>query len=214
MPTKIRAIRGPAAYSLAESWSFPLVSGHARRVPPAHEEPTGRLLPDLRQSLSVPTAAPSRLPQRRPSLGRIWGVRAAPGSAWGESTTQPGTILKEHERRISAGQAPDQPHRRRSGPLARRLKDVVPPGPDPIQVPYWPAWRLASAIRSHLWQGPSPQIPPDPRSGPVTGQRTAGCLCPPSFYRSAGVILGSDASGAAGRQRRQRNLWDLNKEAA
>lgn len=48
VPTKIRAIRGPAAYSLAAWWPFPLVRGDARRVPPADEEsacPTVVLVP-------------------------------------------------------------------------------------------------------------------------------------------------------------------------
>lgn len=48
-PTKIRAIRGPAACSRVESWPFPLVSGHARRVPPAHEEPAGLQSQDVRE---------------------------------------------------------------------------------------------------------------------------------------------------------------------
>lgn len=44
VPTKIRAIRGPAAYRLAGQWPFSLVRGHARRVPPADEEPAGVVL--------------------------------------------------------------------------------------------------------------------------------------------------------------------------
>lgn len=41
VPAKIRAIRGPAAYSLAAQRPFPLVRGHAGRVSPSDEEPTG-----------------------------------------------------------------------------------------------------------------------------------------------------------------------------
>lgn len=44
VPTKIRAIRVPAACSLAAKWPFPLVSGHARRALPAVEEPSGGVL--------------------------------------------------------------------------------------------------------------------------------------------------------------------------
>ncbi len=55
-------------------------------------------------------------------LGRIWGVRAPLGSAWGVSTAQPGTSLKE--RRIRPGQSPVQRHHSRSKPSAGQLHDV------------------------------------------------------------------------------------------
>lgn len=100
-------------------------------APPADEEPMGRLLPCPWQPLSVSTAAPQlewlpprQWPQRGPSLERIWGVRAALGSAWGESTTQPGSSLKERERSIKPGQASDRPYCRRSGPPSRGLQNV------------------------------------------------------------------------------------------
>ncbi|MFD5080997.1 CorA family divalent cation transporter [Streptomyces sp. NPDC058371] len=64
-----------------------------------------------RQAPALPTAAtqrahgrapvglapPRQWPQLGSSLGRIWGVRAALGRAWGESTTQAGTSLTERK---------------------------------------------------------------------------------------------------------------------
>lgn len=65
-------------------------------------------------------------------LGRIWGVRAALGSAWGESTTQRGTTPKEPERTIRAGQGRRLPHRRRPERLSRQLQEDLVVGGDPV----------------------------------------------------------------------------------
>lgn len=81
VPTKIRAIRGPAAYRLAGQWPFSLVRGHARRVPPADEEPIGVVLAEeagvllggrRRQRPSGAVPGPEPLP---PAGGRTDGPR-------------------------------------------------------------------------------------------------------------------------------------------
>ena len=89
------------------------ISGHAER---AHSV---RLLQCLHW-VSLPLAATGR---RAPFLGRIWGVRAALGTPWGESTAQQDRNLKDPERGISPGRRPVQPYHRRPGQPGRRLQE-------------------------------------------------------------------------------------------
>jgi hypothetical protein len=87
VPTKIQTIRGPAAYSLAKSRLFPLVSGHLMRVPPTLEESTGQLLAEeARLLLRVREEAPDLVfcppgASRSPCRGRGLVYTGTPSSS-------------------------------------------------------------------------------------------------------------------------------------
>jgi hypothetical protein len=74
--SKIRTIHGPASRRSRNQQPSVLVSPIVPAVPPADDEPAGRLLPYPWQSLSVPTGAPQRdwpLPRSSRNAAQFWG---------------------------------------------------------------------------------------------------------------------------------------------
>ncbi|CAM5672382.1 hypothetical protein STANM337S_07137 [Streptomyces tanashiensis] len=129
VPTKIRAIRGPAACSLAQSGPFLLVSGHARRVPPAHEESSrvvlaeeARLLRGTQREAPSPGSCPSGAsrrphPSQQPTCVGTRAPREPQGSA--PVTTHPQSAVLASAGPVSLPWASPTPPTAPRGPNRR-----------------------------------------------------------------------------------------------